>query len=227
MQLWQPTRGILQPNQHWRRGQEVAAAGTTWNPSDKAAGITLSGSNLTATCSTAGIPQVRSVASRAYGSGKFYCEFLIGAHAAGATSSEDMGIGIASLGSHSFSNYLGQGGTATGAWARVNNIQAYFNGGTTALGSGAVGALAGQVWAMAADLTGVGPTLWWRNVTIGTGWNFSGTPDPAAGTGGFTPGLGGSPWCIDVEIDVLNDALTLNAGSSAYAGAVPSGFGNW
>jgi hypothetical protein len=51
--LWQPTRGILQPNRHWRRGQGTAAAAfpstltglVAWYSSD--VGVTTSSGNVT------------------------------------------------------------------------------------------------------------------------------------------------------------------------------------
>jgi hypothetical protein len=46
MQFWQPTRGILQPNQHWRRGQG-AAAGFSAEAQQFIDRVTLSGADQT------------------------------------------------------------------------------------------------------------------------------------------------------------------------------------
>jgi hypothetical protein len=56
----------------------------TWNPADKAAGITLSGSDLIATASDADIYAVRSTIGKS--SGKWYFEYTVTAAPANSTS---------------------------------------------------------------------------------------------------------------------------------------------
>lgn len=79
---------------------------TTWNPSDKAAQITLSNGNLTATSSANSGPTVRSTTSKS--AGKLKIEFVVGAigtagarvglTTAGAALSSQVGIAASTLG---------------------------------------------------------------------------------------------------------------------------------
>src|SRR5262245_38358351 len=76
---WQPTRGILQPNQHWRRPQDAGGAATvTWNPADIGGNLTLSNSNLDvekAGGASAAWTSVRATLSKS--TGKRYFEITI------------------------------------------------------------------------------------------------------------------------------------------------------
>lgn len=223
--LWQPTRGILQPGQHWRRGQVPVAATTTFNPSDKSAAITLSNGNLTATTNaTSGTPEVRSIATAA--SGKLYCEVTFTAKA--TPGSENMALGVASVASHALTTYLGGDAASVGIWPKTGTSNVYFNNATGINYGDMTGGITGHVWAMAVDL-GATKKFWWKNLTAATGWNNAviGSQDPANNIGGYSPALTGSPWAICVETDVLNDAWTLNAGATAYTGTPPTGFVNW
>jgi hypothetical protein len=85
---------------------------------------------------------------------------------------------------------------------------------------------AGNVIGIAVDLTA--RKGWMRK--NGGNWNGDATANPATGTNGvtlaatvsFAPavGFGGS-------FSAVNDAMTMNAGQSAFANAAPSGFNGW
>jgi hypothetical protein len=142
---------------------------------------------------------------------------------------EELAIGIASLGSHTITaNFTGEDPVSVALWPHgTTACNAYMNAVATNIGND-LQASTGQVWAMAVDMDASPVKLWWKNITTGTGWNNSGTNDPAAGTGAYTgSGLSGAPYCISVDIYAVTDALTLNAGGSSYAATPPSGFGNW
>jgi hypothetical protein len=74
---------------------------TTWSPTDKPAGVTLSSGNLVATLASTPIPiMFRATAGYSIGSGTFYFEAVFSA--SGASSS----VGVANL-SASVNTYLG------------------------------------------------------------------------------------------------------------------------
>jgi hypothetical protein len=77
--LWQPTRGILQPNQHWRRPQGSAAPSqvVTFDSAQTGADITLTNSDWTATKSANAGAWESSVVTAGKSSGKAYIEFVV------------------------------------------------------------------------------------------------------------------------------------------------------
>jgi hypothetical protein len=171
---------------------------------------------------------VRSVAT--HSSGKYYCEITITNHA--APDNEEIALGISStLGTNHdiTARFTGEDPASCALWPHgTTACNVYLNGAGTNLGNN-LQASTGQIWAMAVDMDASPFKLWWKNITTGTGWNASGSNDPAAGTGAYVAtGLAAvPPWAINVDIYVSGGALTLNAGGSAYAATPPSGFGNW
>ena len=188
-------------------------ANTAWNPSDKSAGITLSGGNLIATNTNNNICGVRAVDRQI--TGKFYWEVtyntvtyngdaagVINAAFALATIPITAPLGSPVIG-------LQQNGAMTG--------------GVTGPSFGAIAA--GSVVCFALDAAS---GLFWARVGAAGNWNASATANPATGAGAvsiLSLGLGGGipiyPWC---EVSNTNDVMTANFGDSAFSGAVPSGF---
>lgn len=186
------------------------AAATTWNPSDKGADITLSGSNLVATNATgnfsyAGVRTVGSIS----GADKKYWEIL---YTTSAASAEDCGAAIAG---YSLATDLVSSANALG----------YHRDGTFSIAN---------VSQAAQESTNAGDTICWA-VDYGNGkiwmrknnnalWNNSGAADPATNTGGFSiSGLSGAlyPACA---IWFQNDAFTAKFASTSWGFAAPSGF---
>lgn len=164
----------------------VAAAGTTWNPADKSADITLSGGDLVATVGAAGgYRAVRSTVSKT--AGKWYFEVTANVWGSG----EGPFIAICPAGA-SLSSQLGN----------ATDEAAYFANGGYVLEAGSITVFLSSYGA--GDKPGAyfdvdaGKVWFAKNGVVDSG-------DPAAGTGhhaGFTPGTamfaatclnGGSP----------------------------------
>jgi hypothetical protein len=178
------------------------------------ANVTVSNGGLTATHSSAATNS--GVSSTAYKSaGKYYFEVTVTA----THGYSDM-TGLM-LDTSTFFDFVA---TAAGSKVGFGNALVYTNGsGQFFLATAPVPS--GMVLRFAADLTA-------RRIWIAqnnTAWNNDGAANPATGTNGaiiaagnFAPaiGFGGSG-------SVVNDAMTLNVGASAFAFAAPAGFGNW
>lgn len=83
--------------------------------------------------------------------------------------------------------------------------------------------------AIAFDITA--KKIWFQTITAGVGsnWNNSPTDNPATGTGGIDLGVSGAninagPYYIMASLRAVTDQMTLNPGSSAFVGIVPSGY---
>ena len=182
-------------------------ANTTWSPSDKTAGITLSGGNLVATVAGFAVNSLRAAHTQT--SGKYYWEITCNPYLLSL-------IGMApSTRAHPFSLQTAAGacGLDTDGGIYVNNA------GALVIGDIPNGAVVGIAVDLDAHL------IWFRKTAAGN-WNNSGTANPATGVGGVSiPGLGGSVAAspaFSSQIDA--DKVTANFGDSAFAGAVPSGF---
>lgn len=196
-------------------------ANTTWNPSDKEAGITLSGGNLTAQNSNNAICGIRAVHSQTTGKGYFEvtCTTFTGTQNA-------VGVASSSFSRTAFGNSTsGLTGNAT-----VNRLGTVIvNGGTLlTIGGGgssiSFGTIAnGTVICVAVDLTA--KLIWFRLGAAGN-WNNAAGRNPATGTGGVSmPSLGGTNAAFPcLAVNNTNDAATANFGDSVFVGAVPAGF---
>jgi hypothetical protein len=205
---------LLQQGQLGRRrvgGAAGSGSGTTWNPSEKSAGFTLSGGNLIATKGGA-TDQCRATAG-ALGS-KRYCEINIGA--TGVSGSNDNYIGV----SRDDGAYTS---SAFSLLMRGNNSQ--FTGGSSGgtFISGTAGFVATDIMMVAVDTTS--GTSGNRKCWIGKNGSWL-NGDPAAGTGGTWSGLSNSvtwkPYLFGASGS--SAIFTLNCGATAFTYTPPSGF---
>lgn len=186
---------------------------TTWSASDKAAGMTLTGSNLIATRTSASgtTNGVRSVAGNS--ASKLYAELTYTL----ISDQDDLSFGIANssagLTTKVGGDANGWGVTKTSPAATTFNK--YTGGSATAMTPTATTA-SGDKFMIAHD--GPAGKVWFgRNGT----WFDSG--DPAAGTNPQFTGLTGTLYLMFSTLR-QNDAMTLNAGGSAFTYTVPSGY---
>lgn len=183
----------------------------TWNPSDKAADITLSNGNLTADhdgSASADLNCVRATIGKS--SGKWYWEIV--------TSNFEGYIGVANA-SLGLTSWLGGD---TNGWSYCGTeISGHVYGGRKAYSGNAFsyGANYGSsavVISVALDMNA--GKIWWAKDGV---WQGSG--DPANGTNQAFTGLSGTLFpCIQMNNNT--NQATLNAGASAFSHSVPSGF---
>jgi len=182
-------------------------ANTTWNPSDRGT-IALSNGNLTA--QPTGQGSVRTIQS--YTAGKFYFEIAF----TSAGSSAAVGVANATA---DMTTSISSGASV----AICNNGGAIAVNGTAQTGVGAFSA--GGACCVAFDMGA--KLVWFRNGAAGN-WNGSGTANPATGVGGYSvSGLTGGATALFAYTggtSAVASVTTLNAGDTAFVGAVPSGF---
>ena len=216
--LWHVQRARRLVEQARLATSTAAAVGSTLNESDKAAGITLSNGNLTATA-TGGTGSSRLLvrATTSKSSGKWV--FAFDPTAVGAATGE-YAVGVAAAGA-SLTNYLGNDNNSIGAFANGQ----IWRGGVQRLAANAVtdySAAASEVM-IAVDLDN--HTFWVRE---GAGnWNNNGSADPATNTGGIDISALPTTLFPTVQFWTANDAGTINFGAIAFTNAAPSGFTAW
>jgi hypothetical protein len=197
-----------------RSATVAAGATTTWNPSDKTAGMTLSGGNLTATGAGSG-DCVRAIASAS--SGKKYWEITAGSPAVG-----DVIAGILNSSISVVGNYVvGFGSETAGVYF---NSQIRVNGAN--VGSITDGFSVNSVISIALDLDNA--KIWFR--VDGSDWNNDviANQNPATNTGGADISAVDLPVHAAISIESNTTYMTANFGATAYAYAPPSiDFGNW
>lgn len=189
-------------------------ANTTFNPSDKGANITLTGSNLIATLSSTGNQSVRAIDKQV--SGKFYWE-CTGNTLAGSLA----GVGIAAI-TAVLANSLSSGASAGTCSLNRNAGQIYVDG--TIVSGISLGAInSGTVVCVAFDCDA--RLIWFRLGAAGN-WNASAPANPATGAGGVLTTIGrGIPAYPAITLgNTSGDQITANFGDSAFTGTVPSGF---
>lgn len=191
-------------------------ANTTWNPSDKVANISLTGSNLIATTTSTAQGGLRAVDSLS--AGKCYWEVTLGVVATGSS-----GLGLSkagiSLTARFYVNNASGVGLAGVSTARVLVVDGV-NVGPSLTGTWT----AGVVVCTAVDLTS--QLLWMRLGAAGL-WNGVAGNNPATGVGGVSiAGFGGGTAVFPhgFMLGVSGSQYTANFGDSAFVGAVPSGF---
>lgn len=177
---------------------------TTWNPSDKDAGVTLSNGNLTAATSTAD-DGVRSISGKDAATANFYVEFT----QTSGTNKTVFGIGTIGA-SLDF-----PGADANGYGYFSSNGNKFNSGSGSAYGSSFTD---GDVIGM---LLKNGKLYFRKNGT----WQNSG--DPAAETGFAFSGISGTFYLLYGTASAGATNITLNAGATAFAAAAPSGATGW
>lgn len=185
----------------------------TLNPSDTAAGITLSGGDLIATKGSSGWAATR--ANQGKSSGKYYFEITNNANGA---SNGSLILGFAA----STSPLTYPGADSSGYGFQVNDINAgtvglYHSG--TYSASSYVNGVAGDVSCVAIDLSA--GKIWFR---IAGRASWLGGGDPASGTSPsftFTSGITLLPM---IGEDSSPQQATANFGASAFAATPPTGF---
>jgi hypothetical protein len=111
---------------------------------------------------------------------------------------------------------MGNSGGVTGVISYAGSGTIWANGSSTGV---SIGTHNGFIIGIAVDLDN--RKLWFRKAPSGD-WNNNATNNPATNTGGTTVPAGTMiPFCV---CDANGSVNTANFGSSAFSGAVPSGF---
>jgi hypothetical protein len=223
---------VLGDQMTWAAGG--TGPGTTWNPADKAAAITLTGSNKTAT-NTAGTASVwqgvrATPTTKTSSSGKVYFEGTTTVVTLGNVSGHNnfimLGIGNATA---SLANYIGPDTNSTGFYiggAASPVADIVVNGTNNAVAQCNM-AVAGGPYTIGIAIDFATSNFW---CTLnGTNWN-TGSGTPGAGTGGVSfSGLAAGPYLIlgGVGGDGTNaNSLSLNT-AAPFTYTVPAGFSAW
>lgn len=160
----------------------VGGPAVTWNPADKAAGITLSNGDLTAhmASDTDYVPcGVRATVAL---SGKKYFRFVLDDLSAPAD--PNLGVGVASSGASLSATYPTTfSGVANSAGATVISALASLLINNVYFIDAIIAVIVGDIADCAVDIPNL--KIWFRKNGTGN-WNNSGTDDPATNTGGAT-----------------------------------------
>jgi hypothetical protein len=190
-------------------------ANTTFNPSDKAAGVTLTGSNLIATASAGGNVAVRTVDRQV--SGQFYWEYTY-------TNNTNTSCGLAN-------QSVSMTGVAAASGNTPGTVLLLPSGGSLVVNAVATGILFGSIangtvtgWAL--DLTN---RLLWVRIGAAGNWNNNAANSPVTGVGGVSVasvcGVGIPAYgLMGATNGNPSGAITANFGDTAFTGAVPSGY---
>lgn len=175
----------------------------TWNPSDKNANITLSGSDLTATAANTSWKSARATIGNS--SGKWYWEITVDVSSDNRTTH-----GVGSL-SATLNDWVGSDDYGWG-YAGITGYKYHSDIGVVYGSTFAAGSVIG----VALDLDD--GKIWWAKNGV---WQASG--NPATGANPAYTGLSGTcyPMCTCYAI---NSKITANFGASAFSYSVPAGF---
>jgi hypothetical protein len=185
-------------------------AQSTWNPSDKTSGVTLSNGNLTAAAVLGGGEEgVRGTLS--HSSGKYYFEVTDTLDTFGHSY-----IGVANSSSNLSSVPFGYGDSNGAGYYAANGVL-YANTGSTSIAGSFY--TTGNVISIAVDVTNH-LIYWAKNGT----WQNS--ANPGLGTGGADY-ITTSPVFPAYSLSALSSTVTLNTGATAFAYSIPSGFSAW
>lgn len=214
-------------------------ATTTWDPSNKSPSLTLSGGNLTATCTAAHSANlVRATNSQS--SGKYYCEHTF--TTVPSNGDEGFGLCTAATSMSSTTLWLGHDGATSTSVGNYNGL-IYLNNGSFVVSFPPM--TAGSNFGFAVDFTN--KKLWYWNPTAagqsGGEWNGDvlANQNPALNVGGIDmsvahplSGFGtGTAFFPAMDLEDNTAVGTTNFGASAYAilsTAIASsinGFNNW
>lgn len=199
------------------------------NPTDQLdptvvpSGITLSNNNLTATSTRVGWQSARGTVTHT--SGKYYAEATInaldGAVGFGVCNASQLNSTQIGSDTNGMSIFTTAGGGASGIEFNGGNAQAIGTAPTQ-----------GQVLGVAVDLNA--KLVWFYNPATQQ-WNGDviARQNPATGQGGLPLtsiailNSAANPVYLGVSLDAAGDALTVNAGATAFVNAVPAGFNPW
>lgn len=200
---------------------------SAFDPANKDSHITLSGSNLTATNTTATNNFYGVKSKNTYGGGSVYFELIVGTYSEPGTLSPIF-LGFSQTGA---SNTVNPGQTFLSSALQIGTS---IHTGFTAAYVNGLSVLSGNTWDSAVnDVIGFAVNfnkgLWWaKNITQATNWNANAGANPATGVGG---------WAIQVPADYAYVHLAQNALNGTivdtvrfkapYSGAIPSGFTAW
>lgn len=200
-----------QQSQYWANiAQAANAAATTFDPAYKAASVTLSNNNLTATFVSG---QSGILGTVGYGSGKHYFEVTY----VSGSSSGNASIGIAPS-NETLNSQIGYNDN-TGAIATFQTSGNVYVSGSK-LGSASGYGTHGNVLCVAVDSDD--KLVWFR--TNNGNWNGSGTADPVAKVGGFSYSYAGAMFpavCTD-SASVYTANFTGN-----FTQTIPAGYRAW
>lgn len=188
---------------------------TTLNPSDKSAGITLTGGNLIATNNNNSLSGVRAVHAQQVG--KFYWECTNNVSA-----NLNDGVGLARI-TVPLTQAINSGPAGTGlvAFSQQSSGAVFYDG----VGKASLGGLAyGSTLGIAVDLGA--PLIWFKHINSPGVWNANPAYDPGAGTGSY-PSIAtvcAVDACPYANLQGGGDSITANFGASAFVGTVPTGF---
>jgi hypothetical protein len=197
---------------------EYATTSTSlyWNPSDKAAELTLS--NAFATClrsttNDGAWRMVRGVSS--HNTGKWYAEILIDANGAG-NGSVIFGLALAGAG---LSGYVGSDANSLGIQPNnTANVSTYFTGGQTTFGTSLV-AGPGDRAMVAIDIDA-------GKVWFGSKGTWLGSGNPAAGTGQqYNVSPQAFYLALSESLSPAQTTLKSRSGDNLYT--PPTGFSMW
>lgn len=193
----------------------------TWNPSDNS-NLTLSNGNLTAQAATSASTwrSVRATVSRS--AGKYYFEAT--ANIVDANNGFMLGIANSSA---LLTTFAGNNSNGIGFQSGNNH---WINGGNS---SPTVVTFAnGDVLGIAVDITN--KLIWFIDVTHSSstwyGSSAGGSTSPSTGTNGLSiSALSASPYfpIFSGYDSTAHDECTLNTGTSAFSGTLPTGFTAW
>lgn len=194
----------------------TVVATTTWDPSNKAASVTLTPSggnpNLVATSSSVAFDSVKTIAS--HSTGKFFFSAVV---------SGTNNLMFMSFCNASFSV------TASNPGSTTNCVNIPFTSGTVGINGGVCGGVVinvGDVLDTAIDLGG--KLLWYRTNNGAWQGNGGATPNPVTGTNGCNiSAIAAGPYFPTTTWDTGSSAsMTANFGATAFTNP-PAGFGNW
>jgi hypothetical protein len=185
---------------------------TTWNPSDKGAGVTLSNGDLTATFPDIGDQSVRSTTART--TGKWYFECTSDWTQVGTNSAQRIpGIMTATA---NLDSWAGSDTQGYGIRYHIGSADwlILFNGGSTVIGGSAVD---GDVLGICLDLD--------NNFLYATHNGVALLGDPSALTGGQA--IATDTWYAANSGGNGTPSITGNFGATAFAFGPPTGFTSW
>jgi hypothetical protein len=201
-------------------GVPPKAPAVTFDPSNTAPNIALSGGNLTGAATASNLNGQTTRSTTSHSSGKFYVEFtgtLINATHPGTS-----GFGFANASMADNNDFPGSNNN--NGIEIYDNGEVFLNGTNTATYSSAS---TGNIISMAVDFGG--QLIWWS--VNGGNWNAGGTANPATGIGGVSfSTINAGPYFAVSELDAHTggaSSTTINFGATTYSYTPPSGFGNW